>query len=358
MRFTYQSLFILATACVTFSCTKNLHPSSSKPYDMVSDGGRPSTDMVLNQPEIEIPQPDFVTIPDHDNLDRNTSPREQEAETPSYRFTEAELAHVKSSNYDPFPSGKSSFSIDLDDYSSKQAVYPCDGKPISAYGQRGRRMHSGTDIKGAAGSGVYAVFDGTVRLAKPYGGYGNVIVVRHDNGLETVYSHNARNLVKSGAKVKAGDKIATVGRTGSASTEHLHFEVRIKGQTINPALLLDFNTKSIQSGTLTVSKSGNYIKAVNRKSGVTASERPQQPQAPQTSAKDPVKETAQEQTTVKPQSSSAPKQEGASVYHTIVKGDTLYALALKYKTKVSSICSLNGISEKSVLRLGQKLKIK
>jgi len=90
-----------------------------------------------------------------------------------------------------------------------------------------------------------SAFDGIVRLAKPYYAYGNVIVVRHYNGLETVYSHNSKNLVKPGDYVKAGQPIALTGRTGRATTEHLHFEVRVNGQHFNPNLVFDLQERKL-----------------------------------------------------------------------------------------------------------------
>lgn len=108
------------------------------------------------------------------------------------------------------------------------------GKVISGYGTRGG--HSGDDIKTCARDTIRAAFDGVVRMAKPYGAYGNVIVIRHPNGLETVYSHNVKNLVKSGDVVKAGMAIGLTGRTGRATTEHLHLRRGLTDNTLIPVL--------------------------------------------------------------------------------------------------------------------------
>ena len=108
------------------------------------------------------------------------------------------------------------------------------------------RMHAGIDLKTFAKDTVRAVFPGIIRVACRAQGYGNVIVVRHYNGLETVYSHNFKHLVKSGDRVNAGDPIALVGRTGRATTEHVHFETRINGKHFNPAILIDFEKQAIR----------------------------------------------------------------------------------------------------------------
>lgn len=133
------------------------------------------------------------------------------------------------------------------------------GKVISPYGQRGRRGHSGIDIKTHARDTIRSAFDGIVRMAKYYGAYGNVIVVRHRFGLETVYSHNAKNLVHSGDTVRAGQAIALTGRTGRASTEHLHFETRVNGQHFDPNLVFDMKLQTLNKLRLECSKHGHGI---------------------------------------------------------------------------------------------------
>ena len=115
------------------------------------------------------------------------------------------------------------------------------------------------DLKTHAHDTIISAFDGIVRLAKPYYAYGNVIVVRHYNGLETVYSHNSKNLVKPGDYVKAGQPIALTGRTGRATTEHLHFEVRVNGQHFNPNLVFDLQERKLNNQCLIITKKGNKI---------------------------------------------------------------------------------------------------
>lgn len=129
----------------------------------------------------------------------------------------------------------------------RRLCFPLPGaKVISPYAGR-RKHHSGVDLKTCANDTIISAFDGIVRLAKPYYAYGNVIVVRHYNGLETVYSHNSKNLVKPGDYVKAGQPIALTGRTGRATTEHLHFEVRVNGQHFNPNLVFDLQERKLNN---------------------------------------------------------------------------------------------------------------
>ena len=128
---------------------------------------------------------------------------------------------------------------------------------ISAYGAR--RGHSGTDIKTKANDTIRCAFDGIVRMAKTYAAYGNVVVVRHDNGLESIYSHNSRNLVKSGDIVKAGDAVGLTGRTGRATTEHVHFETRINGQHFNPNLIFDLKERTLRKECIKCTKNGSKI---------------------------------------------------------------------------------------------------
>ena len=105
----------------------------------------------------------------------------------------------------------------------------------------------------------YAAFDGVVRMSKPYYAYGNLVVIRHANGLETIYSHNCKNLVRSGDVVKAGQPIGLTGRTGRATTEHVHFETRINGQHFNPNLIFDLKERKLRKECIKCSKNGSGI---------------------------------------------------------------------------------------------------
>lgn len=149
----------------------------------------------------------------------------------------------------------SSFIINLTDFSKECWAYPLPGSHvISPYG--GRRNHGGVDIKTCPNDKILAAFDGVVTRSSPYFGYGNCIVIRHAYGFETLYSHQSRNLVKVGQHVHAGDVIGLTGRTGRATTEHLHFEVHYRGRRINPNILFNHSSKGLRQATLTLGKNG------------------------------------------------------------------------------------------------------
>lgn len=154
------------------------------------------------------------------------------------------------------------FKLDLMRLESQTWAYPLpESKVISPYG--GRRNHAGVDLKTTPNDNVLAAFDGVVTRSSPYSGYGNCIVIKHAYGLETLYSHQSKNLVKVGDKVKAGQVIGLTGRTGRATTEHLHFEVHFKGRRFDPALIFDHVNRSLQQSTLTLNKNGRVSSQKN-----------------------------------------------------------------------------------------------
>lgn len=203
---------------------------------------------------------------------------------------------------------------------------PYPGTPISPFGPRGRRIHAGVDIKLNAGDTIRAAFDGVVRISRVYSGYGKIVVLRHENGLETVYAHCSKLLVSPFDSIKTGQPIGLGGRTGRATCNHLHFETRLFGEPINPAIFFDFAKKQLMEDSLIVTAStfrtGKKVPVVNKNGNY----------APVLTA-------------------------GTNGAHQIKPGDTLYALSRKYGTSVKQICDLNKINEKSVLRIGQLIKI-
>lgn len=147
---------------------------------------------------------------------------------------------------DPFKGG-SKFTLNLSGIPEGEWCYPLPGaKVISPYGGRGGRQHTGTDLKTKPNDPIYAAFEGEVTMSQVFYGYGNCIVIRHANGLETLYSHNSKNLVKEGQHVKAGQVVALVGQTGRATTPHLHFETRVNGKPQNPANYFDLNNHTLR----------------------------------------------------------------------------------------------------------------
>ena len=159
---------------------------------------------------------------------------------------------------DPFTI-TNTFELDLEKIESKAWAYPLPGAHvISPYG--GARRHSGVDIKTCPNDEIVAAFDGVVVASGPYYGYGNCIRIKHAYGLETLYSHQSKNMVKVGQKVKAGEVIGLTGRTGRATTEHLHFEMSFNGKRLDPAIVFDHSSHKLKPVTLMLTK-GQGVKS-------------------------------------------------------------------------------------------------
>lgn len=215
--------------------------------------------------------------------------------------------------------------------------YPVKGKMISKYGHRSGRLHTGTDIKLNSGDTVRCAFDGVVRLAKRFSGYGNMVLVRHNNGLETVYAHLKAIKVKVNEPIKAGDLIGLGGRTGRATTDHLHFETRIFGEHFDSKKYLDFDLQM-----LTCEKLYYKNKKVYREiEGIK--EKPIAPPSDLLAKKD---------------NDISDAAIASLSEHVIRKGDNLWSIAKRYNTSVKNICSLNGITTEHILKIGQKLQVK
>ena len=160
---------------------------------------------------------------------------------------------------DPFTI-TNTFRLDLEKIEEQAWAYPLpDARVISPYG--GARRHSGVDLKTKPNDEIYAAFDGEVVASGPYYGYGNCIRIKHAYGLETLYSHQSKNMVKKGDKVKAGQVIGLTGRTGRATTEHLHFEVSFGGKRLDPAIIFDHSNHKLKAVTLHLTK-GKGVKSV------------------------------------------------------------------------------------------------
>ena len=195
----------------------------------------------------------------------------------------------------------------------------------SGFGFRGYRWHYGVDLDLETGDSVKTVFDGVVRINQyDGGGYGNYIVVRHYNGLETLYGHMSKALLKPGTFVKAGELIGYGGSTGRSTGSHLHFEVRYEGNPLNPLEVYDFPDYKLRQDNFTITSAlfAYYDRALRAKQRAAA----------------------------------APSRARRSVIHTVRRGDTLSGIAHKYGVSVSSLQRLN--SRTRVLQPGQKLRIK
>lgn len=158
---------------------------------------------------------------------------------------------------DPY-GGKSVLVVDLSDIPDGAWCYPLAGaKILSEYGHgRSDHRHSGIDLKTHANDTIRAALDGIVILSQYFAGYGNCVILRHSNGLETLYSHNSKNLVVVGQQVSVGHPVGLTGRTGHATTEHLHFEVRVAGKHYNPDILFNHHSKKLKRNRLIFRKGG------------------------------------------------------------------------------------------------------
>ena len=216
---------------------------------------------------------------------------------------------------------------------------PHPGQVTSTFKWRKRRPHRGVDINLNTGDAVYAAFDGVVRVAMPTrmsGGYGNVIVIRHVNGLETYYGHLSKYIVKSGDIVKAGELIGYGGSTGRSSGPHLHFETRYMGQAFDPERIFNFQRGTLREESITLKK--HYFNC-NSHYGQTDSQSLAASKKP-------------------PQNSGGSKSSGSKVYYKVKSGDTLSRIAKRHGTTVKKLCQLNGIRETKKLQIGQRLRVK
>ena len=188
----------------------------------------------------------------------------------------------------------------------------------SKYGPRRRRMHKGIDLKVQVGDTIRAAFDGKVRIRNfERRGYGNYLVVRHPNGLETVYGHLSKSLVDVNDIVRAGDPIALGGNTGRSTGSHLHFETRFLGIAINPIYMFDFPKQDIVADTYTFRKAKGVKRAGSHDTQVA---------------------------------------DGTIRYHKVKSGDTLSRIAKLRGVSVSTLCKLNRIKPTTTLRIGQVLR--
>ncbi len=238
---------------------------------------------------------------------------------------------------------------------------PCDSRLVTShYGYRAsfRRNHYGTDIKLYVGDTVRAAFDGKVRVVANEGlrkGYGLYVIIRHDNGLETVYGHLSKHLCVPNQIVKAGQVIALGGNTGRSTGSHLHFETRLLGQCIDPELLFDFQAHDALGDFYVYRSNGRS----GLEGGVNHAEAPMPMLASEPLAADqPVASASSSQSKDKGKSKDKDKkkEKSRSKIHSVKQGDTLYGIARKYNTTVAKLCKLNHIKENATLRLGQVLK--
>ncbi|MBR1682139.1 MAG: peptidoglycan DD-metalloendopeptidase family protein [Bacteroidaceae bacterium] len=215
------------------------------------------------------------------------------------------------------------------------------------YRPRFRRQHKGLDINAYKGDTIRAAFDGKVRVVTfQRGGYGNVVVIRHANGLETVYGHLSKHLTKPDKIVKAGDPIGLAGSTGRSTGTHLHFETRLLGEYIDPSKLFDFEHQDV---------TGDYYVFKGRGRGVLLGKH----DANHATAEGDVaqaEEAVTYQSSETAQSSRNSRAARNTRIHKVRSGETLSSIARKRHTTVAKLCRANGITTKTKLRIGQILR--
>lgn len=234
-------------------------------------------------------------------------------------------------SWDSLPSYSAIWLID----STSHYSCPYIGKvnPRGKFGPRRGRRHQGVDLPLTTGSPIHAAFNGKVRVSTTMKGYGNVVVVRHENGLETFYGHLSKRCVEAGEWVNAGDVIGLGGSTGRSTGPHLHFETRYNGYAFDPQWLINFETGVLRHRMFVLKKKylsqySNYEQDFDDETKTA-------------------EEDAAEEAALK-----------AMKWHTIKSGDTLGRIAINNGTTVSAICRLNGIKSTATLRIGQRLRVR
>ncbi len=183
----------------------------------------------------------------------------------------------------------------------------------SPFGPRWGRWHAGTDLDIDVGDSILAAFDGVVRVTHYHnGGYGNFIIIRHHNGLESLYGHLQKSKVKVGQEVKAGELIGLGGNTGRSTGPHLHFELRYLGRPFNTERIFDYRNQVVKD---------QYFKYNPGKNSTATSSR-------------------------------------KVVYHRVKRGESLSTIASKYHVSVSQIRRLNHLSKNAVIRAGRTLRVR
>lgn len=224
---------------------------------------------------------------------------------------------------------------DIDD----EFVIPVKGVVTSRYGYRGRRHHNGIDLNLNTGDTVVAAWSGKVRYAKwNDGGFGNLVIIRHDNGLETFYAHLSKIIVAPNQTIQAGEVLGLGGNTGRSFGAHLHFEVRFYDLPINPEEVINFDTKECKDPNLMVHRG---LFRPGAKPTTTLAGAP-----------------AVQKTAATVASGANTNSSATNKYYKVRSGDTLSSIASKNRTTVSKICQLNGIKQTTILQVGRNLRIR
>lgn len=269
---------------------------------------------------------------------------------------------------------------------------PKSARPSSHFGPRWRRFHYGLDLAQPTGEPIYAAFDGTVRISKRNRSYGHLVIIHHENGLETYYAHMSKRMVDAGDQVKAGDIIGLCGNTGRSFGSHLHFEIRYQGNAINPETVIDCNTHDLISDHLTLTpasfrkvsakgrskssgsssgsgwyrvRSGDTLEKIARRHGTTVQRicnlngiSRNKVLHPGDRLRVSGKSSMGSSGKTSQASTSKNSNSGATKTYTVRRGDTLGKIAKRHGMSINELCKLNGISQNKTIREGQKLKVR
>ena len=215
-------------------------------------------------------------------------------------------------------------------------VFPCAGELALKYGnQRDRKFHTGIDYILEQGDPIVCCFDGVVRMVRKYGDYGNCIVIRHYNGLETIYAHLEETFVKPGQIVKAGNLIGNAGLSGNTDLCILHLEMRFMNEFFDPEKVIDNSTRRLKTNILELTPEDFYILPL------------------------PTKKNNQLEKNEEKDEEIINTNSPNSVYHIVKRGETLYKISRIYNVSINQIISLNNLKNNGEnIQAGQKLKIK
>ncbi len=224
-------------------------------------------------------------------------------------------------------------------------------------------FHPGVDLKVEPQTLVKSCFDGVVRMAKYYGDYGLVVVVRHYNGLETVYAHLDKLCVKPGQIVRSGDVIGQTGQSGNANDYMLHFEVRFMNEYFNPELMIDFDHETLVKNTLVLMSSDLFVTELDEVGEPTTTPRstvsqPKPTVTPTTPSTEPLVNEPANSTEADPTINLQQAFDGEEEYHVVQKGETLYRIAVNHNTTTTELMQLNNIKNPEKIIVGQRLRVR
>jgi len=247
------------------------------------------------------------------------------------KYWDTEVPNPYKLAYEDLPSAWSIWLVD----SLNQYHCPHQGDVYARgkFGYRRSRRHQGVDLPYPTGTPVYAAFTGRVRMSKYYAAFGNLVIIRHENGIETFYGHLSKRMVEAGDWVNAGEIIGLGGSTGRSTGPHLHFECRYQGFAFDPQWLIDFHTGTLRHRLFVLKKS--YF---NPRSNY------------EQDFEDEIKNAEEDK--------KEDAEEAAKAYYKIRKGDTLGRIAINHHTSVKALCRLNNMKDTDILREGKTIRVR